>query len=227
MTTLQAVIFTGKLVGLAALLVGLVVRRGYRACYMLAAYVVAILVPDLVFLVWPQTFFWSTWIAAEIMQVGMKFALAAELGWRIFGALPGARATLVSALLFVSLITLWTVVGTSSLVSPQAVAQAALARALHGSAWTFGALLSASLYFRLPMHPLHQAVLRGFVPYLLTFTVALSLLETYGPNIRVLASYGNAVAYVLLLVYWNVVAWRKADDPQVPPEVMQKLQPWR
>ena len=77
------------------------------------------------------------------------------------------------------------------------------------------------------MHPLHQAVLRGFVPYLLTFTVALSLLETYGPNIRVLASYGNAVAYVLLLVYWNVVAWRKADDPQVPPEVMQKLQPWR
>jgi hypothetical protein len=227
MTSFQWVMACAWIIFLSSLLLGIVWRRAYRLCWSFPLYIVAVLVSD-VLLVWrPSLFVWEFWLVNELTHSVLKFTLAAEVGWRMFGVLPGARATLASALLLVSLLTLWAVLSAPLQASPRVVAQTAMAGVAHGTAWLFGSLLAAKLYFRIPAHPLHQAILRGFVPFLLTFTVALGMLETYGANVRLLASHGYTIAYLLLLVYWNVVVWRKADDPQVPPEVMQKLQPWR
>jgi hypothetical protein len=145
----------------------------------------------------------------------------------MFARLPGARGTLAAALLLVSLVTLFTVLGAPVNAPSHEVARTALARVHQGTAWIFGALLGAKLYFRLPAHPIHNAILRGFVPFLLTFTVSLGLLESFGWDVVLLASYGYTLAYQVLLVYWNVVAWKRPDDPDVPPEVLRTLQPWR
>lgn len=227
MTPFQRVLFALVVVLHASLLLALLVRGSYRVCWSFFLYCAAVLVTHGVFALWPDLLIWTFWLLSELLHAVLKFIVAAEIGWRIFGPLPGARSTLAAALLFVSLATLWSVIDTPSDVATRLVAVTAMARVNQGTAWVFGAILAAKLYFRLPAHPLHQAILRGFVTFLMLFTVGLGLLETYGGSAQRLANASTPFAYLLLLVYWNVVAWRKADDPQVPPEVMQKLQPWR
>lgn len=170
---------------------------------------------------------WTIWLAGEFTLAVLKFALAAELGWRMFVSLPGARATLASSLLFVTLVTLWAVLAAPTGAPAQVVAETALGPITHGTAWVFGALLAGTLYYRIPIHPLHRAILRAFVPYLLTFTVFLGLVNNYVWNADRLASYGKELAYLVVLAYWNVVFWRKSEAPRVAAQVMHTLQPWR
>ena len=81
---------------------------------------------------------------------------------------------------------------------------------LAGTLWLFIAISALILWYRLPVAPLHKALLLGFVPYLLIFTVAMNLLRAYGvsPNVRQYAGYFKNAAYQALLVYWAYVAWR-------------------
>ena len=59
------------------------------------------------------------------------------------------------------------------------------------------------------MAPLHKALLLGFVPYLLVFTVAINLLRAFGGDARAVAGYLKNVAYQVLLAYWVYAAWRR------------------
>jgi hypothetical protein len=212
---------------MTSLLIGLLARGGTRICPSLAVYAAAVLLTNLALLVRPQLYGWEFYLAGEVIHSLLKLALATEIGWRMFAHLPGARATLAAGLLLVVTITLAAVLAAPLGAQPHVVAQTALARLLHGTAWFFGALLAAKLYYRIPIHPLHQAILRGFVPFLLTFTVALGLFETFGWDVRLPASYAYTTAYLVMLVYWNRAAWRRPEVPDAPPEVIRKLQPWR
>jgi hypothetical protein len=80
---------------------------------------------------------------------------------------------------------------------------------LAGTVWLFLAISALILWYRLPVVPLHKALLLGFVPYLLVFTVAINLLKAYGGNVRVAAGYTKNVAYQVLLAYWVYSAWRR------------------
>jgi hypothetical protein len=80
---------------------------------------------------------------------------------------------------------------------------------LAGTVWLFLAISALILWYRLPVVPLHKALLLGFVPYLLIFTVAINLLKAFGGNVRAYAGYLKSAAYVALVAYWAVVAWRR------------------
>ena len=86
---------------------------------------------------------------------------------------------------------------------------------LAGTLWLFLAISALILWYRLPVAPLHKALLLGFVPYLLIFTVALNMLKAYGGSVREYAGYGKNVAYLALLAYWAMVAWRLAPPAGV------------
>lgn len=227
MTGFQWFTLVATVVLLASLVAGLLVRRALQVCPSFVLYMGVVLATNAAILAWPQIYTWRFYLSGEVLHAALRLVLAGELGWRMFAHLPGARASLAAGLLLVVTLTLAAVLLAPLGAQPHVVAQTALARLLHGTAWIFGALLAAKLYYRIPVHPLHQAILRGFVPFLLTFTVALGLFETFGWDVRLPASYAYTTTYMVMLVYWNRVAWRRPEPPDAPPEVVRRLQPWR
>lgn len=227
MTDIQWLSLIATVLLLCGLMLGLALRGGWRVSPAFGLYVGVVLASNVLVLARPDLYTWRFYLLGEVLHAALRLVLAGELGWRMFAHLPGARSTLAAGLLLVVTLTLGAVLLAPLGAQPHVVAQTALARLLHGTAWIFGALLAAKLYYRLPVHPLHQAILRGFVPFLMTFTVALGLLETFGWDVRLPASYAYTTAYLAMLVYWNVAAWRQPAPPDVPPEVLHRLQPLR
>ena len=67
------------------------------------------------------------------------------------------------------------------------------------------------LWYRLPVDPMHKAILVGWVPYLLVFALGLKFLADHGWDKWLPAlNYISTTAYFLLLVYWTRAAWAPA-----------------
>jgi hypothetical protein len=212
-------------------LAGMIARRRAGVCATFVVYLGVIAVSDLLMLLWPDRF-WrlSFFVGKELVINVLRFAVALELTYRTFRAFPSARATARGVLLLVLVATLVVVfLGTGDLEAPEgAPALGPLMtrvqpRVLSGAIWLLTAIAGLILWYRLPVHPLHKAILVGLVPYLLIFSLALSLLESRGWEIRDGAGYLNTLAYLLVLVYWAFAAWRpdevgvKAPPPAPDP----------
>jgi hypothetical protein len=202
-----------------AVLSGLVVRRRVRVCYSFVLYIGANLVADLLMVLWPDQFNrqWF-WLGKELLIHLLRFALALELTYWTFRAFPSARATVRGVLLLVLLVTMAIVVPATADLTPQEGAPTlgplisrVQPRVLNGVNWLFIGVAALILWYRLPVHPLHKAILIGYVPYLLVFTVSLNIIESQGWAARELVNPIHTMAFVLLLGYWAVAAWRKAD----------------
>ena len=79
----------------------------------------------------------------------------------------------------------------------------------------------------MPIHAYHKAILLGFVPYLLVFTILLRMLRHYGWDILPFVQSAEPAAYLLLMGWWAWAAWEPEGVPDVSPEVLHRLQPWR
>lgn len=201
-------------------LTGLVVRRRLGLCYSFVAYLVAVLTSDLLVMLWPARFFWQWfWLSKELVIAVCRFAVGLELTYRTFRAFPGARATARRALLFLLLLTLGALTLGSEEI-PLVPGEPELAplishlqpRLLNGTVWLLTGIAALVLWYRVPVVRFHKVILSGFVPYLLVFTTALSLLERWGWTARARAEILDASAYLALLAYWAVAAWR-GDEP--------------
>jgi hypothetical protein len=212
------------------LLVGLVWRRLHRVCRTFPVYVGAVFAGDVLALAWPERFHnWTFWTFKEAAYGIFKLGIALELTSLTFRAFPGARAAARRAL---ALGTGLLVTGLLALDLAEADDWAKLFMEIHprlanGTALLFACVWALVLWYNLPVHPFHRALLRGFVPYLLVFTVAYRLLATWGWDFRYQMSLASAGSYLLMLVYWTVVAWRPQAPPPADPALVQRLQPWR
>ncbi len=196
-------------------------RRRLTVCWTFGPYLILALVSDLLVLLWPDRFFrQSFWIRKELLIAFCRFVLALELAYRTFRAFPGARATARSALLLLLLLTLLGVVtGTQDLqpiagetaLSP--VIHHLLPRLLNGSIWLLTAIAALILWYRVPIHPFHKAILNALVLYLVVFTVSLNLIESLGWRVIGKIDYLHTTAYLVLLSYWAIAAWRKSEIP--------------
>ena len=230
-----------KWTGLAltgAVLLGLLVRRRYRACYSFLPYIAVILIGDLLLYWGPKGLtvddwrfpflgelgFWSQrfWLAKEMTINLLRFAVAIELAYRTFRAFPGARATARGVVFLLLVVTLVSVV----LATPQVSAARESAgfveiavtrlqpRILNGTIWLLTGIAALILWYRLPVDRFHKAILTGVVPYLLVFTVALNLLDTYGfQEMRVRVNQLSLAAYLVLSAYWARAAWAPFRAP--------------
>ncbi|PYQ17881.1 MAG: hypothetical protein DMF79_16415 [Acidobacteria bacterium] len=221
-------------------LVGLFMRRRYRVCYSFVGYLLAVLVGDLLLFVGPSSLqdgdwlfgilgkggFYSRrfWLAKELILNLMKFAVALELAYRTVRAFPGARST-ARKLLFVAFAAILVSVAA---FMPQVsevndadlinrMAGQLQPRVLSGTVWLLTGIASLVLWYRLPVDRFHKAILTGFVPFLLIFTIALNAIDSHGWSdpFRRAVNYVHTLAYVLLLAYWAWEAWA----PPAPPTV--------
>jgi hypothetical protein len=197
----------------AACLTGLFVRRRQGLCVSFTLYLAAVLLSDALVLAWTQHFkTWDFWVLKESVHNLLKFGIALELTVRTFRSFPAARKTAAGLVLGVLVLT-WLSVGPPKPPPPEAARTKELALSLQpyvlaGTLWLFIAISALILWYRLPVTPLHKALLLGFVPYLLVFTAAINLLRSF-PDVRALAGYLKNVAYQILLAYWAYVAWSR------------------
>ncbi len=66
------------------------------------------------------------------------------------------------------------------------------------------------------------------MPYLLTFTVVLGLVELVDTSqtLRTTVRMADGLSYTAMLLYWTYVVWRPPQE-SANPELLRKLQPWR
>src|SRR5260370_26622509 len=233
-----------------AVLVGLFRRRRYRVCYSFVGYLLAVLVGDMLLFVGPNNLqeggwlynflgnegFYSRrfWLAKEVLLNLLKFAVALELAYRTFRAFPGARST-ARRVLFVAFAAI--VVSVAAFL-PQVsevndtdlinrLAGQLQPRVLNGTVWLLTGIASLVLWYRLPVDRFHKAILTGFVPFLLVFTLALNAIDSHGWSDPILkaVNYVHTLAYVLLLAYWARAAWAPLAVPAVargPAPVLER-----
>lgn len=216
----QTVALIGLLL-IASAVVGVIVRRRYAAWWCFSAYLIAVLVGGVLPHLWPQRFFTPEfWQVKETAYVGLRFGMAVELALRTFKAFPGALATLRRVTFFILLLTLAAVV-TAPVGEGYTTFMAELQpRVLNGSVWVFTAIAGLILYYRLPIGRFQKSVLLSYVPYVLVFTVFSSHFGRGGWRSAPAMQYGNQLAYVALVAFWNVAIWRRdADRPRTRPPV--------
>jgi hypothetical protein len=228
MTASQVLIAHAVKILILLALAGIVARRRWGLCWSFTSYLVVILVCNSLVSFWPERFFkpWF-WLVRTPLYDALKVAITVELAYRTFRAFPGARATarrVLFALIVASSVALmvlpWDVSYTAGLYEWEP-------RVLTGIIWLLNALAVVVIWYRVPIHGYHKAILLGFVPYLVIFTIALRLLRHYGFEIGSVIQSAEPVAYMLLMGWWAWAAWEPEAAPDVSPEVLRILQPWR
>jgi len=212
----------GYLSALLVTFLGLLVRKRFASCWSFTVYLPAVFATGILIAAWPERFYrWDFWLLKEALHSLIKFGIALELVLRTFRAFPGALATVRRLMLFVLMATYLVIlsvpVNRSAPLEDLYVmlTTQVLPRIQNGTIWLFTAIAAVILWYRLPVQPLHKAILIGFVPYLLIVTFALNLLNRYW-DLRVATNYMSASAYLLLTTYWAYVAWRPALEPKRP-----------
>ncbi len=194
-----------------------VLRRGrFRVCRMFLLFLAVVYITDLLPIFWPERFFTSRfWLVRESLHNALRFAVALELAYFAFRSFPGARSTARALLLLLLGTTLVTVLWASwelpSLPEYSQILSRLQPRLLGGTIWLLTGIAALILWYRLPVDPMHKAILLGWVPYLLIFTTGLNLAATYGWNEFIpKANIVHTLAYFLLLSYWAWAAWAPA-----------------
>jgi hypothetical protein len=223
-TAVDVVISSFVALLMALTLVGLVRRDRVRFCRSLALYLLTTLVCNQLVTHFPRTFFnRSFWTLKETLYAGLYCAITLELAAFVFAGLPRARRLVFAALAVCC-------VGTGLIVS------AADADMRHGllllitachacAAWLAAILMSAVIYWRLPLHHFHKTVLWGLTIHLSIYAAVLALLAQDW-EFRIYATALERPVVVLQLFFWLWAAWRVEPARDLAPQAAAILQPW-
>jgi hypothetical protein len=229
MTVLQsAVTWIGEPL-IAVILVGLLRRQHVRAARAFTVYVVVVLVTEVLITWWPDRF-WTLrfWLFKQTLLDVLKIAVAIEIGYWIFRAFPGAAqsaralALLLLCVTFVAVLALPNDVGRDDAGFAIGSVRPRLAI---GGAWLFTALAALAEWYRVPLRPMHRAIIFGLGLHLVVFGAVLHAIVVYGWS-RILVTV-EPLVFVSILGWWAWTAWQPDRVPDVDPAVVARLQPWR
>lgn len=226
MTTIQRILLALSVTLLTADLAGLFRRRLNRICYSFPVYLAAVGAGDFLQLVAADRFYvWSFYAAKETLYGVLKLAVALEITALAYQAFPAAHAAARRAILAVLLaLLLLLTIGVPYGPDFPTLVRELQRRLTLGTILVFCATWALVLWYHLPLHRLHRAIIRGLVPYMLVFAAANGLTLTFGWNIRDAVNLADAAAWDLMLAYWAWEIWRR---PPAEPPFLQKLQVWR
>lgn len=218
---------------MAVILSGIIRHRLFRVCRSFAVYVGAVGVGSTLIAAWPRVFYnWDFWQAKELTYAIIKFLVALEIAALAFQAFPGARARARQVALLILGATLLAVLlpppaePVSRDLSPQAAFFLGVQpRLAQGTLMLFAGVWALVLWYVIPLHRWHRAILRGLLPYMIVFTLMIRVVVSIGWHTRQWMGYADSLAYILMLVYWAWEAWRP-EPAQPPPEILSRLQPW-
>lgn len=217
MSVLQQVFGLLSGLQLVALFCVLILRRHYQRMPLFTIYVGGVTLSNAIYAFHPT---WETWMLHQVVTAALRFGLALELTRCIFGAFPAAAVTARRVMLVILVFTAVTAVTTAP---PDAIYTRmhaeSIPRMASAAIWMLTALAGLVLWYRLPLAPLPRAILMGYAPYLLVFTIGMSLLfNAAAPQVRVLVGYVDPLAFFVLVHYWVRVAWRTApESARLPP----------
>jgi len=221
---LQLTIATTVKVAIVVALVGLVYRRRYAHCWSMAAYLLGVLVCELLIALWPARFFtpWF-WLVKQAVYDVLKMAVAMEVAYRVVQAFPGAMRTAKRSAVFL--------LGVSTVViftAPLAAGYHTVAewepRTLSAIVWLFALTALLVVWYHLPLRAWHRAILIGFTPYLLFFGAILGVLQHSGWQLLSWMGVVDSFAYLAAMAWWAYAAWAPERIPAaVPSEVLRAL----
>jgi len=207
---------------------GLLIRRRWCLSWFLAAYVLANFVGDLLVDLWPARF-WvpSFWMAKQALCDTLKLGIAVELAWRAFRLFPGAASTARKIVLAILGVTAATMLAANSGPSYEHALSQLHPRVATGTVWLLAATLAVALWYRVPIHPFHMAVLTSLGAYSTVFGSLLGLAGLYGwhGGRWLYLTALDPLAFLLLLCWWAYVAWRPESEVGVAyMRVVQRVQ---
>jgi hypothetical protein len=214
MTGLQRLIGWTSTLQMFVLFAVLVGRRHYRRMPVFMIYAGGVAVSNAIL---GLHYTWETWMAHQVVSAALRFGMALELTHVIFGAFPAAASTarrVMFAMLVITAIAAMSVSG-PDITYTQFNAET-IPRLATGAVWILTALAALVLWYRLPLGELQKAILLGYAPYLLIFTVAMNLLSSIGWHLRSWVGYVDALSFFVLVNYWCRVAWRRAPETTTP-----------
>ena len=193
----------------------LILRRHYQRAPFFTTYVGG-LIALAAFLALNYT--WNGFMISAVATAALRFGVALELTRCIFGAFPAA-ATTARRVVFSILVV--TAVICFAMISPSAtytrVHAEAVPRLGATGIWILTALAGLVLWYRLPLAPLPRAILLGYAPYLLVYTICMSLyFSPEAQPYRSLIGYVNSGSFMVVVGHWIWVAWGTAAETSVP-----------
>jgi hypothetical protein len=201
------------------IVVGILVRRRAGLCWSFLAYLSAILIGNSLALLWPDQFFNRSFhiMKTSVYNV-LKLCVAAELTYRVFRAFPGALAR---ARLFLAPIVTIVAVGIISVPTGTDyydIVSRYNPQVQTGVIWLLSATAVLAVWYNIPLHFFHRAVLLGFSSYLIVFATSSNLLRSFGFDRMVdLVNYVDTYAYLALVTWWTIAAWRSGDALEIAP----------
>jgi len=191
-------------------------RRHYRRMPLFTIYVGGVYVFSVIYGLHPT---WETWMLLQVVSASLRFGVALELTYCIFGAFPAAAVTARRVMLLILVATAVTALATAPPDATYTRMHAeSIPRMASAAIWILTALAGLVLWYRLPLAPLPRAILMGYAPYLLVFTIGMSLLFDPGSErIRVWVGYVDPLAFFVLANYWLRVAWRTVAESALIP----------
>lgn len=212
---------------LILIVVGLFMRKRAHLCWSFLVLLIAGLAGNSLSSFWPDQFQTrSFYIMKSTVYNILKLCVAAELTYRVFHSFPGAlaRARLVLAPLM-ALVTIGVIsvpIGTDY----QDIVTRYNPQVQTGVIWLLSATAVLAVWFNIPLHFFHRAILLGFSSYLITFATLLNVLRSFGfhrmiDTINVIDTY----AYLALVTWWAFTAWRSGEAFEIAPIRAQTLAP--
>jgi hypothetical protein len=205
---------------------GLVVRGRVSFCWFFLVYVCATLTSDLVMATWPQRFWvFSVFSMKETLLSVLKILICLEIWQRTFSGFPRARVR-VGLLLLLALLG----IAFAALAIPprEGFYEALLilgSRLQAGALLLYAIVVSAAAWHRVPLHPMHRAILLGFAAYLTVHAVALSLIALDTGNTWAYEAIRpiSLATYCGVSAWWAWAAWRPLRPPT---DLISRLHPW-
>jgi len=228
MTSVEIGIMHVVKLGFLACLAGIFARRRQGVCWAFVAYIVVVLLGNSLISFWPDRFYNpSFWILKEGAYTLARVAVAIELAYYAFRFFPGARATARALLLSVLGLTIVlsadSVGAALSAGSYKASYPVVLVRCvpavLTGTMWLMAVTAILVIWYHLPVDAFHRVILLGFVTYLLIWTNLLNLLRHRGLGLLKIANRVDALAYLGVLVWWTIGAWRTSERTAVSEDL--------
>lgn len=204
---------------LVLILVGLLYRRRSHLCWSFSVYLLAILTGNSLMSFWPDRFYTrSFYIMKETVYNILLLCVAAELSYRVFrsfpGALAGARRVLAPLIAIVTVGIISVPVGADFLdivtrYHPQIQT---------GIVWLLSATAVLTVWYNMPLNFVHRALLLGFSSYLIVFATLANILRSFGfERLREQMGLVEGYAYLALLTWWAITAWRSERAFELVP----------
>ncbi len=201
-------------------------RHRVRYCYTFATYLSAQMAVALV--TWSRPELIESWVffaSKEALYSLLRLLLLVELTVLIFRTLPRARRRALLLLIGGCAILAAVLAWSPDAASPYRLAKDLTSRLNYVTAWGFISLLGLVVWYRLPLHRLHKAILHGMLWLSLAMFAAVFATHAIGSS-RAGQLYN--LVQIAILAMWVHAAWM--PEPRWDADelaVIRYLQPWR